>query len=63
MRFLKVLLLVPLITLAACDQKKSDAATVSNSAGSAGAGYDTSKNMLTFIMYAMLRDGTQFEPA
>ena len=37
MRFLKVLVLVPLVALAACDQKKSDAAT----AGAAG-GYDTS---------------------
>ena len=40
MRFLKVLVLVPLVALAACDQKKSDnAATDSATAGSA---YDTS---------------------
>ena len=40
MRFLKVLVLVPLVALAACDQKKSDgAATDSAPAGSA---YDTS---------------------
>ncbi len=40
MRFLKVLLLVPLVALAACDQKKSDsAATDSATSGSA---YDTS---------------------
>ena len=38
MRFLKVLVLVPLVTLAACDQKKSDTA----SAGVAGSAYDTS---------------------
>jgi FKBP-type peptidyl-prolyl cis-trans isomerase FklB len=36
MRFLKVLVLVPLVTLAACDQKKSDGAGVASSA------YDTS---------------------
>ena len=44
MRALKVLALVlmPLAVLTACDQKKSDAATASNSAGAAGAGYDTS---------------------
>ena len=36
MRFLKVLVLVPLVTLAACDQKKSDTASVASSA------YDTS---------------------
>jgi FKBP-type peptidyl-prolyl cis-trans isomerase len=40
MRFLKVLVLIPLVALAACDQKKSDsAATDSATAGSA---YDTS---------------------
>ena len=40
MRFLKVLVLVPLVALTACDQKKSDsAATDSTTAGSA---YDTS---------------------
>ena len=40
MRFLKVLVLVPLVALAACDQKKSEsAATDSATAGSA---YDTS---------------------
>ena len=38
MRFLKVLVLVPLVTLAACDQKKSDTA----GAGVASSGYDTS---------------------
>ena len=36
MRFLKVLVLAPLVTLAACDQKKSDGAGVASSA------YDTS---------------------
>ena len=36
MHFLKVLVLVPLVTLAACDQKKSDTASVTSSA------YDTS---------------------
>ncbi len=36
MRFLKILVLVPLVVLAACDQKKSDAAAAT------GAGYDTS---------------------
>jgi len=38
MRFLKVLVLVPLVTLAACDQKKSDTAGT----GVASSGYDTS---------------------
>ena len=38
MRFLKVLLLVPLVALAACDQKKSDA----DSSSGAGTAYDTS---------------------
>ena len=38
MRFLKVLALVPLLVLAACDQKKSDTA----GAGVASATYDTS---------------------
>ena len=38
MRFLKVLVLVPLVTLAACDQKKSDTAGV----GVASSAYDTS---------------------
>jgi FKBP-type peptidyl-prolyl cis-trans isomerase FklB len=38
MRFLKILVLVPLVVLAACDQKKSDTA----GAGTAGAAYDTS---------------------
>ena len=38
MRFLKVLVLVPLVTLAACDQKKSDTA----GAGVASSAYDTS---------------------
>jgi FKBP-type peptidyl-prolyl cis-trans isomerase len=36
MRFLKILVLAPLVTLAACDQKKSDTAGVASSA------YDTS---------------------
>jgi FKBP-type peptidyl-prolyl cis-trans isomerase len=36
MRFLKILVLVPLVVLAACDQKKSDAAAPT------GASYDTS---------------------
>ena len=39
MRILKVLLLVPLLVLTACDQKKSDA---TSGAGVAGATYDTS---------------------
>ena len=38
MRFLNVLVLVPLVTLAACDQKKSDTA----GAGVASSTYDTS---------------------
>ena len=38
MRFLKVLVLVPLVTLAACDQNKSDTA----GAGVASSAYDTS---------------------
>ena len=38
MRFLKVLVLVPLVTLAACDQKKSDTA----GAGVTSSAYDTS---------------------
>jgi FKBP-type peptidyl-prolyl cis-trans isomerase FklB len=40
MRFLKVLLLVPLVALAACDQKKSDSAAADSA--SAGSAYDTS---------------------
>ena len=42
MRVLKILamVLMPLVVLTACDQKKSDAATAST--GVAGAGYDTS---------------------
>ena len=40
MRFLKVLVLVPLVVLAACDQKKSD--TAGADAGMAGSAYDTS---------------------
>ena len=40
MRFLKVLVLVPLVALAACDQKKSD--TASTDAGATGSAYDTS---------------------
>jgi FKBP-type peptidyl-prolyl cis-trans isomerase len=43
MRVLKVLVLVPLIALAACDQKKSDAA----GAGMAGSAYDTSADANT----------------
>jgi len=39
MRILKVLLLVPLLVLSACDQKKSDAGS---GAGTAGSAYDTS---------------------
>lgn len=39
MRFLKVLLLVPLLVLTACDQKKSD---TTGGAGVAGSAYDTS---------------------
>ena len=44
MRALKILTLVlmPLVVLTACDQKKSDAATATASAGVAGPGYDTS---------------------
>ena len=38
MRFLKVLVLVPLVALAACDQKKSDSAA----SATAGSAYDTS---------------------
>jgi len=41
MRFLKVLALVPLLVLTACDQKKSDAGS-SGGAGTAGTAYDTS---------------------
>jgi len=41
MRFLKVLALVPLLVLTACDQKKSDADS-SSGAGTAGTTYDTS---------------------
>ena len=41
MRFLKVLALVPLLVLTACDQKKSDADS-SSGAGTAGTAYDTS---------------------
>ena len=40
MRFLKVLVLTPLVVLAACDQKKSDAAD--SGAGVASSAYDTS---------------------
>ena len=40
MRFLKVLVLVPLVVLTACDQKKSD--TASADAGVASSAYDTS---------------------
>jgi FKBP-type peptidyl-prolyl cis-trans isomerase FklB len=40
MRFLKILVLVPLVVLAACDQKKSD--TGGAGAGTAGSAYDTS---------------------
>ena len=40
MRFLKILVLVPLVVLAACDQKKSD--TAGAGAGTAGSAYDTS---------------------
>jgi FKBP-type peptidyl-prolyl cis-trans isomerase FklB len=73
MRFLKVLVLVPLVALAACDQKKSDsAATDSATAGSA---YDTSaesnqrfladyakrdgvKKLPSGLMYRVLKSGT-----
>jgi FKBP-type peptidyl-prolyl cis-trans isomerase len=41
MRFLKVLALVPLLVLTACDQKKSDADSASG-AGVAGTTYNTS---------------------
>ena len=40
MRFLKVLVLVPLVALAACDQKKSDSAATN--AATEGSAYDTS---------------------
>ena len=40
MRFLKVLVLVPLVALTACDQKKSDSAAKDSAA--AGSAYDTS---------------------
>jgi len=69
MRFLKVLVLVPLVTLAACDQKKSDGAGVASSA------YDTSadankrfladyagrpdvKKLPDGLMYRVLKAGT-----
>jgi FKBP-type peptidyl-prolyl cis-trans isomerase len=69
MRFLKVLVLVPLVTLAACDQKKSDTAGVASSA------YDTSadankrfladyagrpdvKKLPDGLMYRVLKAGT-----
>ena len=42
MRFLKILVLVPLVVLAACDQKKSDATAAASGPGVAGVGYDTS---------------------
>jgi len=40
MRFLKILVLVPLVALAACDQKKSDTNTAD--AAATGSAYDTS---------------------
>lgn len=69
MRFLKVLALVPLLVLTACDQKKSDGA------GTAGAAYDTSpdankrfladyaarpdvKKLPDGLMYRVLKAGT-----
>jgi FKBP-type peptidyl-prolyl cis-trans isomerase len=71
MRFLKVLVLVPLVTLAACDQKKSDTA----GAGVASSAYDTSadankrfladyaarpdvKKLPDGLMYRVLKAGT-----
>jgi FKBP-type peptidyl-prolyl cis-trans isomerase len=71
MRFLKVLVLVPLVTLAACDQKKSDTA----GAGVASSAYDTSadankrfladyagrpdvKKLPDGLMYRVLKSGT-----
>ena len=42
MRFLKVLMLVPLVALAACDQKKSDSAAAGSA--TAGSAYDTSSD-------------------
>jgi FKBP-type peptidyl-prolyl cis-trans isomerase FklB len=71
MRFLKVLVLVPLVTLAACDQKKSDTA----GAGVASSAYDTSadankrfladyaarpgvKKLADGLMYRVLKAGT-----
>jgi len=71
MRFLKILVLVPLVTLAACDQKKSDTA----GAGVASSAYDTSadankrfladyagrpdvKKLPDGLMYRVLKAGT-----
>ena len=71
MRFLKVLVLVPLVTLAACDQKKSD----TSGAGVASSAYDTSadankrfladyagrpdvKKLPDGLMYRVLKAGT-----
>jgi FKBP-type peptidyl-prolyl cis-trans isomerase FkpA len=54
MRFLKVLVLVPLITLVACDQKKSDTAGVATSA------YDTSADAnKRFLADYAARDGVK----
>jgi FKBP-type peptidyl-prolyl cis-trans isomerase len=54
MRFLKVLVLVPLVTLAACDQKKSDTAGVTSST------YDTSPDAnKRFLADYAARDGVK----
>jgi FKBP-type peptidyl-prolyl cis-trans isomerase FklB len=45
MRFLKILVLVPLVVLTACDQKKSDA--TGTGAGAASSAYDTSADANT----------------
>lgn len=56
MRFLKVLVLVPLVTLAACDQKKSDTA----GAGVASSAYDTSADSnKRFLADYAARDGVK----
>jgi FKBP-type peptidyl-prolyl cis-trans isomerase FklB len=46
MRFLKVLVLVPLVALAACDQKKSDSAATAGAAGAYDTSADSNKQFL-----------------
>jgi FKBP-type peptidyl-prolyl cis-trans isomerase len=69
MRFLKVLVLVPLVTLAACDQKKSDGAGVASSAYDTSADANTRfladyagrpdvKKLPDGLMYRVLKAGT-----